>query len=124
MKVKLDENLGTRLQAEFRAAGYDVATVAGERLSGAKDHRLFEICRTEGRILVTLDVGFGNLLRFPCEGTAGIAVLRVHEGTGHAFIRSLAATLIAAMTTRPIEGKLWIVEAGRIRERIGAEPEV
>jgi len=28
------------------------------------------------------------------------------------------------MTTRPIEGKLWIVEAGRIRERIGAEPEV
>src|SRR5437870_10830788 len=77
MKVKLDENLGTRLQAEFRAAGYDVATVAGERLSGANDHRLFDICGTEGRILVTLDVGFGNLLRFPCEGTPSSPARRV-----------------------------------------------
>ena len=121
MKVKLEENLGTRLQAEFRAAGHDVATVAGQRLSGTSDHDLFQVCRTEGRMLVTLDVGFGNLLRFPCEGTAGIAVLRVPEGAGHALMRSLAATLTAALATRPIEGRLWIVEPGRIRERIGGE---
>jgi predicted nuclease of predicted toxin-antitoxin system len=124
MKVKLDENLGTRLQAEFSAAGHEVGTVAAEQLSGASDDRLFEICRTEGRLLVTLDVGFGNLLRFPCEGTAGIAVLRVPESTGHSLMRSLATTLIATLSTRPIEGKLWIVEPGRIRERISSEPGV
>lgn len=122
MKVKLDENLGTRLQAEFRAAGHDVATVADEGLSGTRDDDLFATCRTEGRLLVTLDVGFGNLLRFSCEETAGIAVLRVREGAGHALLRSLATTLTAALATRPIAGRLWIVEPGRIRERIGDEP--
>jgi predicted nuclease of predicted toxin-antitoxin system len=122
MKVKLDENLGTRLQAEFRAAGHDVATVAGEGLSGTSDEDLFQVCGTESRVLVTLDVGFGNLLRFPCEGTAGVAVLRVPEGAHHALMRSLATTLTAALATRSIEGRLWIVEPGRIRERIGGEP--
>lgn len=122
MKVKLDENLGTRLQAKFRAAGHDVATVAGQRLSGTSDHDLFEVCRTEGRVLITLDVRFGNLLRFPCERTAGIAVLRMPESAGHALIQSFAATLTAALAARPIEGRLWIVEPGRIRERIGGEP--
>ena len=43
MKVKLDENLGRRLQAQFEAAGHEVATLAGQGLAGAPDERMFAV---------------------------------------------------------------------------------
>jgi len=117
MNVKLDENLGRRLQGEFQAAGHEVATVAGQGLSGASDERVFAVCRAEQRALVTLDVGFGNLLRFPTEGSPGIAVLRSPEGTTYRTLQGLGLELISALAGRSITGKLWVVEPGRIRER-------
>jgi len=50
-------------------------TIAEQRLAGAPDERIYEVCRDEGRVLVTLDHDFGQTLRFPLEPTAGIVVL-------------------------------------------------
>ena len=77
MKLKLDENFGARTQSLFWAVGYDVQTVYEEGLSGATDSHLFEVCQSEGRCLVTLDLDFANVLRFPPANTAGIAVIRL-----------------------------------------------
>lgn len=56
MKFKLDENFGTRTQQIFRAAGHDVQTVCDEGLQGSSDQYLYEVCYTEQRCLVTLDL--------------------------------------------------------------------
>lgn len=37
MKIKLDENFGTRSQMIFQTAGHDVKTVKEEELSGISD---------------------------------------------------------------------------------------
>ena len=65
MKFKLDENFGTRPQRIFRDAGYDVATVREEELQGSTDLRIYEVCRSENRCLVTLDLDFADVVRFP-----------------------------------------------------------
>jgi len=65
VKFKLDENFGTRTQQLFLAAGHDVSTVGSEGLCGCPDRRLFEICGRESRCLVTMDVDFGDVTRFP-----------------------------------------------------------
>ncbi|MFZ5915768.1 MAG: DUF5615 family PIN-like protein [Chloroflexota bacterium] len=63
MKFKLDENLGTRLQQVFKDAGHDVATVREEKLHGASDQALYEMCCREKRCLVTLALDFANVVR-------------------------------------------------------------
>ncbi len=64
MNFKLDENLGSLGKQLLADDGHDVMTVAEQRLSGADDDRLYEVCQDEGRVLVTLDHDFGHTLRF------------------------------------------------------------
>lgn len=76
MRFKLDENLGSRTRQVFLDAGHDVQTVRDEQLQGRPDEVIYDVCRLERRCLVTLDLDFSNVLRFPPGPGAGIAVLR------------------------------------------------
>jgi hypothetical protein len=77
MKFKLDENFGSRTLPLFREAGHDADTVREEGLAGCSDHDLFQACRQHSRSLVTLDLDFADVVRFPPHLTAGIAVIRL-----------------------------------------------
>lgn len=114
MKFKLDENLSPELTFLFSQAGHEVHTVLEERLSGAKDDRLFARCIEEGRVLVTLDLDFSNPLRFPPEGTPGVIVLRP-VSTANVHIKALIAASLPSFKEEALHGTLWIVEPGRIR---------
>ena len=116
MKLKLDENLGVRGRELLRQAGHGVSTVAEQGLCSTTDRTLIEVCRTEGRCLVTLDLDFANPLVFKPSEYAGIAVLRLPAKPGPQDLLDAMRTLNAALTTRSIEGKIWIVQRGRIRE--------
>ncbi len=79
MKFKLDENFGTRTQNLFRTAGHDVQTVLDEGLQGISDQNLYEICCAEQRCLITFDLDFADVIRFPADRSSGIAIIRVHQ---------------------------------------------
>jgi predicted nuclease of predicted toxin-antitoxin system len=116
MKLKLDENLGHYPAALLRKASHDVATVTEERLASAPDDELIEVCRRERRCLVTLDLDFGNPFLFKPSNYSGIAVLRLPAKPTHDDLLAVAQTLIGGMALADIRGKLWIIEAGRLRE--------
>jgi predicted nuclease of predicted toxin-antitoxin system len=115
MKFKLDENLGAFGQSLLAAAGYDVMTVAQQGMSGVDDERVYQVCRDEGRVLVTLDHDFCQTLRFPPEATAGIIVLECRGRQTPATFVARIKELISVLQTRAIDHELWIVEPGRIR---------
>ena len=115
MKIKLDENLGSIGADILAAAAHDVSTVLAQQISGIEDEALYEACRLAGQVLVTLDRDFGEVLRFPPEATAGIAVLDCRGRLSPSSIRARMNDLAGLFETHPIAGRLWIVEPGRLR---------
>ena len=67
MKIKLDENIGMRGGELLAERAHDVSTVGDQKLSGAPDETIVAVCAAEGRVLITLDRDFGEVLRFPPE---------------------------------------------------------
>lgn len=77
MRFKIDENLPAEAAEILQGAGFVADTVGDENLSGTDDETLASTSRSEGRILVTLDLDFANIRAYPPGEHAGIIVLRV-----------------------------------------------
>lgn len=118
MRFKTDENLPVEAAADLRQAGHDALTVADEQLVGQSDVRVADVCRAEGRTLLTLDLDFADIRVYPPGDFAGIVVLRPSVQTV-TNIRRLVGQVIALLPTEPLAGHLWIVDEGQIRIRRG-----
>jgi predicted nuclease of predicted toxin-antitoxin system len=115
MKFKLDENFASRTIEVFRADGHDIQTVRDEGLCGSDDARLYDACSVEQRCLVTLDMDFGDPLRFDPAGCGGIVILRVPVNPSLQLLTAMIRGFLGVIRLEPIDGALWIVEPGRIR---------
>jgi predicted nuclease of predicted toxin-antitoxin system len=115
VKFKLDENFGNRTYQLFAQAGHDVETVYQEVLSGTPDENLYRTCHQEQRCLVTLDLDFADVTRFPPDQSSGIVVIRVSRNPSLALLEHMISQLLQVIATTPMTNQLWIVETDRIR---------
>jgi predicted nuclease of predicted toxin-antitoxin system len=104
--VKLDENVPDSVGTTLREAGHDVALAREEQLVGAPDDLPLTVAAGEGRILITFDRGFANVIQHPPEATPGVVVIRLRDQT-LPRIRRIAATVGSLLKTKPIRGRLW-----------------
>jgi len=121
MRFKLDENFGVSIQKIFQDQGHDCLTVRDENLLGVRDSEVLSVATDEKRVLVTMDHDFGNVFSYPPHEASGIAVINPPGRSSLAVLHTLILTLIEALNTRNIHGRLWIVEPGRIREHESGE---
>jgi predicted nuclease of predicted toxin-antitoxin system len=71
VKLKLDENLPASCRAVVADHGHDVESVVDEGMAGSGDAAVLAAATSEGRIVVTLDRGFGNVRAYPPGSHAG-----------------------------------------------------
>jgi len=121
MNFKLDENFGTRTQRIFQELGHHADTVIDEKLGGASDKVLYDVCREQGLCLVTLDLDFSDVVRFPPQATGGIVVLRCPRNPSLTMLERMVRQFLtmigktSQLGTMSPERQLWIVEVDRIR---------
>lgn len=99
MKIKIDENLPSRLVVGLRGAGHDVETVAAEGLTGHSDQEVWVAVGREERFLITQDLDFSDSRRYRPGTHPGLLLIRLREPGAVA----LATKVMDALKTTPIE---------------------
>ncbi len=120
MRFKLDENLPAGAARVLADAGHDVSTALQEQLGGKPDAQIAETCKREQRALITLDNDFGNIQAYPPAEYSGLVVLQLAQ-QDTLNILNLLIRLIERFEREPLSGRLWVVEAHRVRIRPGDE---
>ncbi|HIJ83833.1 MAG: uncharacterized protein HW380_211 [Magnetococcales bacterium] len=116
MKFKVDENLPAEVTALLQNAGHDAFSVQDQAMGGANDGKVFQICREEQRILVTLDLDFANMQAYPPSEGRGIVVLRL-AWQDKVTVMEAMQHLLPILASESPDRRLWIVEEERIRIR-------
>ena len=118
MRFKIDENLHADVAETFRARGHDAETVFDEGLRGRIDAEVADVARRENRVIVTLDLDFGNIREYPPEQYRGLIVLRVADQSRRHVLQVMDRVL-AVLDSAPLDGHLWVVSESGIRVRPG-----
>jgi len=114
MRFKVDESLHVEVADLLRGQGHDALTVFDQGLRGRGDYDIADICRSEIRVLLSLDLDFSNILMFPPENYSGLIVLRLRK-RGRTAVRHVVTRVMGHLNKEPLAGRLWIVDEHRIR---------
>ena len=116
MRLFLDENLSPQHAAALRDSGYDACAVFEVGLSGVPDEEVRHFAIENGRVLLTLDADFANVLRFPPEQTPGVVRLKIHPPTEERIWQAIQKALLVLQNI-DLTGRLAVVDADKIRIR-------
>jgi predicted nuclease of predicted toxin-antitoxin system len=116
MRFKIDENLPKESKALLTRANHDAVTVNDERMGGGSDPDLAAVCKSEGRVIVTLDLDFADIRTYRPAEHPGIVVLRpMRQAKSH--VLKLLQLVIERLAGEELAGRLWVVDEGSVRIR-------
>lgn len=118
LRFLLDANISHETAEFLNSLGYDAKTVAQFGLEKAEDIEIAEKAARDKRILVTLDLDFGEIFYFSIKEKIWVIVLKLRDQT----VESVNKTLNWLFKAKILEKKkyqntLVIVEEGKIRIR-------
>ena len=116
MKFKLDENLPVSSAAILASAGHDVDTVPAEGLTGAPDQDVVTAATAAGRVLISLDLGLGDIRAYPPGSHAGIVILRLADQSAATVIKTIS-DLASLAELDSLAGAVSVLQRGLLRIR-------
>ena len=116
LKVLVDENLPRRLAAFLKANGFETKDVRDVGLKGASDRNILAWAAQHEFLILTGDVGFASVKRFP-PNHFGIMVLRGCKDLTLERTMEVVLQCLRAISKEELQGKIFICEPGRVRIR-------
>lgn len=116
MKVKLDENLPESVVELLQTVGHDVDSARFEGLQGADDPPVLAASTRDGRPLVTLDRGLGDVRAYPPGTHSGVLVLRLDHQSPRAIRREMHR-IAATVDLDDLSGCIAVWRYGDLRVR-------
>jgi len=114
MKFIIDESTGTAVVEYLRSAGHDVLAIA-ETMPQATDDDILVRAVGEGRILVTNDKDFGELVFRSGQAHCGVVLLRLHDESAANRVQVVKAVLRRYASR--LEGNFTVATEGAVRIR-------
>ena len=116
MRFLADVGVSRSTSQELRQRGYDVLHLREQGLHRLPDDEILTLARREGRIVLTFDLDFGDLLAAGSHPLPSVILFRLHDQTPS----SVNPRLLKLLTERKSDleqGALVIVEDARYRLR-------
>jgi predicted nuclease of predicted toxin-antitoxin system len=118
MRFLLDANMPRSATVLFASRGHEAVHVGETDLKDAADQRIAERGHAERRVVVTRDLDFADVRRYPPEESPGYLVLRVPDTWIATEINELLSRFLALSDlVGQIPGHLVILDPRRIRFR-------
>jgi len=116
MKLKLDENLSRHLKPVLISLGHDVLTTADENLLSRPDVEVAACAAREGRMLLTLDIEFADLRKYPPGSHPGIVLFRP-TSLGPLSVNRFVERFVRSTDLSVLSGCVAAVEPHGVRVR-------
>ena len=116
MRLKLDENLSRHLKPILAGLGHDVLTAADENLLSRPDTVIAAAAFKEERILLTLDIEFADLRKYPPGTHPGIIMFRP-PSFGPLSVNTFIADFIRSADVSRFISCVAIVDPTHVRVR-------
>ena len=117
MQILVDEDLPRSLVRELQRAGIVSQHVLDLGVRGRSDDEILSLARSRDLTLLTGDVGFGNLLRYPLNSHFGIVITRIPNEMPTERSNAAIVQALLGLNSEEIHGSLIIIEPGRVRLR-------
>ena len=86
-------------------------------LRGHADEEIADYAKTRNLIVLSADLGFANILRFPIGSHPGIAVARFPSEMPSEQVNQALVVALRTVTVEDLRGSVMIIEPGRVRLR-------
>jgi predicted nuclease of predicted toxin-antitoxin system len=113
----IDEDMPHSTGVALAQEGYEVKDVRDHGYRGSGDEEIYRFAQEEKAILLTGDLGFGNILGFPLGQHFGIVVARFPTEMSPVEINREIVASLRDLRENDFKGNLIILEPGRIRIR-------
>lgn len=117
MKIFLDSNIPYSSINIFKKFNHDVQHARNIGMANAVDNEILEYAIKHNQILVTKDLGFGNILDYPIKSHHGVVILRLPFYYTAKQINNALLEFLKSIEEDDIKNAVTIVEAGRYRIR-------
>ncbi len=117
MRIVIDEDLPRSLGRKLQEEGYDILDIRDHGLRGEKDNVIFQFAQKNFAVLLTGDLGFGNILKFPLGKHNGIVIAHYPNEMPTTEITNQIVSNMKVIKPDEYYGNLIIMEPHRIRIR-------
>jgi predicted nuclease of predicted toxin-antitoxin system len=116
MRLFADECLYLMTTMFLRKQGHDILTIQEAGFSGVKNGEVAKLANKEKRILITRDMHFCNILKFPPENNNGIIVLKIRPDNT-SLVHNNLLNFLKKYTKEKIAQTLVIIDHNKFRIR-------
>jgi predicted nuclease of predicted toxin-antitoxin system len=117
IKFIVDEDMPRSTATVLKNRGFDALDVRDCGLRGKSDDDIFRYAQQVDAIILTGDMGFGNLLHFPIGSHVGIVITHYPNGISVSELNNQIIKAFDKLTETDFKGNLIILEPCKIRVR-------
>lgn len=116
-KFVTDEDVPRSVANALKDLGYEVKDVRDHGLRGADDEAVYEFAQENQAVLISGDMGFGNILHFPVGSHFGIVIAHFPNTVSTGEIARQLVDRFSDLSEGDFRGSLIVIEPGKVRIR-------